>query len=63
MSRERRRIGCWTFPQVIGGGPPPRFALRWTTFDDARVTRLANRSRERGERLAKVGGEWDSKPR
>jgi hypothetical protein len=39
------------------GRPPPRFALQWTTFDDARVTRLANRSRERRERSAKVGGE------
>jgi hypothetical protein len=34
-----------------------RRTRRWTTFDDARVTRPANRSRERSERLAKVGGE------
>src|SRR5919109_132550 len=30
--------------------------LRWTTFATARLTRPANRSRERSERLAKVGG-------
>ena len=34
-----------------------RCALRRTTFDDARETRPASRSRERSERLAKVGWE------
>ena len=46
---------------------PPSLKLRrtrrWTTFDDARLTRLANRSHERSERLAKVGGSaWESNP-
>jgi hypothetical protein len=47
---------------ATGGRPPPRFALRWTTFDDARVTWLANRSRERSDGLAKVGGESGIRP-
>ena len=41
---------------ATGWRPPSRYALQWT-FDDARRTRPANRSRERRERLAKVGGE------
>jgi hypothetical protein len=44
---------CGTI-SAAGGRPPSRFALRRTNFDDARETRLANQSRERSERLAKV---------
>ena len=43
--------------EATGGRPPSRLALRRTTFDDARETRPASRSRERSERLAKVGWE------
>ena len=59
----------WSTKDLIGGqsfrprelssyAKTARYArrLRRTTFDDARLTRLANRSRERSERLAKVGG-------
>src|SRR5678815_5661549 len=42
-------------PSELGGPPSPR--LRRTTFAIARLRRPANRSRERSERLAKVGGE------
>ena len=39
---------------ATGGCPPSRFALRRTTFDGARVTRPANRSRERSERWRRL---------
>jgi len=62
---DSRSIACGGVSGTIsatGGRPPSRFALRWTTFDDARLTRLANRSRERSERLAKVGGASGIRP-
>jgi hypothetical protein len=65
VSAWRRLERSERFKKDQSRGSQPTFAknvrdahwLRWATFADAHKTRPANRSRERSERLAKVGGE------
>ena len=43
-------------PAARARPPKKLFMMSGDTFDDTRTSRLAIRSRERSERLAKVGG-------
>ena len=52
----------WTSTSALPPSPRLWWTSWWTTFDDAHLPRLANRSRERSERSAKVGGERGFEP-